>query len=310
MVLYHGFSEPTDYRNGIVSIGNFDGVHLGHRKILQVLVQRAREAGCCSLVLTFEPHPIQILRPDALPPRLTPLLEKSRLIHECGVDHVMAYQTDRALLNLAPAEFFDRMIRKELSAQGLVEGPNFQFGKDRSGTVASLERLCRKYGQTLDIVGAAEDGESMISSSSIRAALSLGDIKQASQLLGRPYSICGLVATGAQRGRTIGYPTANLINIETLVPADGVYACRAIVDGRPWKAAVSIGGNPTFGESDKKVEAHLISFDADLYGAEVALEFIARIRGIKKFGSQDELQQQLAEDVQHAANLVRTVHSD
>lgn len=298
MPVHYGLQDSSAYRNGFLSIGNFDGVHLGHQSILSRLVDRALEARTTSCVLTFEPHPLQVLKPEiAPPPRLTTLEEKTQLILGRGVDHVIVYPTDRNLLDSIAGEFFQKFVIDRFSAQGLVEGPNFYFGKGRAGTIETLRTLCNAHELSLDVVSPLRRGENMISSSAIRRMLAQGDVSAVAEQLGRRYSITGIVSEGEQRGRTLGFPTANLINVETLIPEDGVYAAVVRNEVGAWVAAVNIGPNPTFDVSEQKVEAHLLDFEGDLYGQPLRLEFVERIREVATFSDVHELKQQVENDI-------------
>lgn len=313
MPVHYELELAPDYRDGFLSIGNFDGVHRGHQEILGQLVRQAHSAGTSACVLTFEPHPIQLLRPESAPPRLTTLEQKTQLLQDCGVDEVVVYPTDHVLLELGAEEFFDRIVRGHFAARGLTEGPNFYFGKNRSGTIETLQSLCQREQMSLKVVEPALlDGE-MVSSTAIRRAVEHGEITRANQQLGRPYSMIGRISPGAQRGRTLGFPTANLEEIETLIPGDGVYAAIACLPagveqterrarGR-WAAAVNIGSNPTFADQQCKVEAHLIGFAGDLYGMEIELVFLERIRAVQTFTSVESLKQQVRADVDAAQQI-------
>lgn len=292
-----GLQNLTGHGGCVLSIGNFDGVHRGHQAILSTLKDHARRLAVPAIVLTFEPHPATLLKPGYSPPRLSTPARKAELISELGVDVVLEYETDWALLNLSPREFFDEMILGTLHAMGLVEGPNFYFGKGRAGNVQVLEEFCRTAGCFLEVVPPTLAGETIVSSSLIRQLLSEGAVEQAAHLLGRYYETSGIVRVGAQRGRTLGFPTANLEEIETILPADGVYAAWARVQGRESPAAVSIGPNLTFDDGRRKVEAHLLQSSGDFYQAEMTLRFVKRIRGLQKFGSVNELQSQINEDI-------------
>lgn len=303
MGLITSLADPRLPRGALVSIGNFDGVHAGHAILLGSLVERARAAGRASLVLTFEPHPLTILRPGAIPPRLTTPQRKAELMARLGVDEVLAYPTSSELLSMSPQEFFDEVLIKRLDIAGLVEGPNFLFGAGRRGDVALLERLCASRGMVCHIVDPVQvDGE-WISSSSVRRALSEGNVETASRLLGRPYRLAGLVVSGAQRGRTIGFPTANLAEIATVIPRDGVYGGIATVAGIRYPVAMNIGANPTFGEADAKVELHLVGYAGDLYGSVLEVDFLGRLRDTQSFSSLDALKSQLERDVIAAKQL-------
>lgn len=307
MPLHNGLKNFVTDQNCFLSIGNFDGVHLGHRSILSRLVELAQSNNCQSVVLTFEPHPIQLLRPEFAPPRLTSLREKSDLILATGVDNVVVYPTDEALLNLTAEEFFQQIVVDHFQAQGLVEGPNFFFGKNRAGNVQSLAELCDTHEMSLNILSPLENSGEMTSSSAIRRAIENGEMRTARNQLGRAYSISGKVIQGDQRGRTIGFPTANLSDVETLIPADGVYAARVKLADKTYSAAVNIGPNPTFGIESKKIEAHLLNFNGDLYGTTLQLEFIQQIRSIQSFNSAEQLKQQINQDLLKVSEILSDV---
>ena len=289
---------PYSLRGGAVSIGNFDGVHLGHARIIERLREMAKSLGGPSIVFTFDPHPVRLLRPDKAPPPLTWTDRKAELLAELGVDAVIAFPTDERLLALTAEEFFTQIVRESLSATGMVEGPNFFFGKNRAGNITLLAQLCTATGMQLTIVEPLKAGEDYVSSSRIRTLIAGGDVGQARELLTQPYRIRGMVIHGAARGSKIGYPTANIDAIDTLVPAHGVYAGRAYVGLERRPAAINIGPAPTFGEDAVKVEAHLIGFHGSLYGQPIEVDFLTRLRGVQTFGSVDALQAQLAVDVQ------------
>ncbi|MBT4865690.1 MAG: bifunctional riboflavin kinase/FAD synthetase [Planctomycetaceae bacterium] len=305
MELQRGFDNPAAYRGGYVSIGNFDGVHRGHQSIVSVLVAQARQAGVTAVVLTFDPHPIHLLRPQHAPPSLSTIDRKAELLQGCGVDCVIAYPTDEALLDLTPEQFFERIIRSELNVLGLVEGPNFFFGRDRAGDIETLHSLCDGAGLSLDVVPALQFGDRMVSSSAIRSDIAAGRVSHAVDLLGHPYRLQGNVVKGAERGSVLGFPTANLEQIETLLPADGVYAGMAQVSGTSLAAAVNIGHNPTFDEAMRKVEVHLIDFNGDLYGERLEVDLFERVRDIVQFDSVEALKQQLLNDVEQVRAVAK-----
>jgi len=294
---------PPELTGGAVAIGNFDGVHRGHARLVERLVAQAQKVGGPSVVFTFDPHPLAILKPEWLPTPMTRSERKADLLGQLGVDAVIAYPTDRALLDLTPQQFFDLIIRQRLKAKAIVEGPNFNFGKDRAGNVEVLRRLCANAGTTLEVAEpVAIDGE-LISSSRVRSLIQSGAIGQANQLLTQPYRLTGIVGRGAERGRTIGFPTANLEQIQTVLPALGVYAGRAWVDAKPYAAAINIGPNPTFGENAVKIEVHLIDFNGNLYDRPLAVELLDRLRDIQPFPHVQALIDQLRLDVAEAQEL-------
>jgi riboflavin kinase/FMN adenylyltransferase len=298
VTLYRQIDElPETFRGGAVSIGNFDGVHAGHAQIIGRLVARARQLGGPAVVFTFDPHPARLLRPDAVPEPLTWTERKAELLGELGVDAVIAYPTDRALLELSAREFFDHVIIERLGARAVVEGDNFAFGHNREGTVEMLHQLAEAAGIETEVIAAIDvDGEA-VSSSRIRRLLRDGDVALARQLLARPYRLRGRVVHGAGRGDSLGFPTANLADVDTLVPAEGVYAAVCMIDGQPQPAAVNIGGNPTFGETEIKLEAHLIDLRQSLYEETLPLDFLARLRGTRKFDGIEALKAQIGRDI-------------
>ncbi len=298
---------PDVCRRGAVTIGNFDGVHRGHQALLAELRACAQTAGGPAVALTFDPHPLRLLRPDQPMPVLTTLADRAGLLHRAGVDHVVILRTTPAMLQLRATEFYDQVLRGNLQVRALVEGANFAFGHNREGTIDTLAELCRRDGLPLAVVPPFAWLGGPVSSSRIRATLREGDVEQAADLLSRPYRVWGLVGAGAKRGRALGFPTANLEQIVTLIPADGVYAVRVLRQGRRLPGAANVGPNPTFGEQVRKVEVHLLDFDGDLYGEELAVEFIARLRDTRKFAGVDELTAQLRVDVEQARRVLAPV---
>ncbi|NOZ39129.1 MAG: bifunctional riboflavin kinase/FAD synthetase [Planctomycetes bacterium] len=304
---------PTTAKGGAVAIGNFDGVHLGHLQIVRRLLERAREVGGPAIVFTFDPHPVRLLRPAECPPPLTWTERKAELLAAHGVDKIVAYPTDEALLGLSAQDFFDKIVCEALDARAMVEGPNFYFGHNREGDVELLGKLTAAAGMTLDVVeplsvGDKAIGEQLVSSSLIRQLIAEGQVARAAELLSAPYRIRGMVTHGAGRGAKLGFPTANLEAVDTLLPLAGVYAGRAWVGAKsrgtkPRAAAIHLGPNPTFGEGHLKVEVHLIDFEETLYGLPLEVEFLERLRGVEKFEEQGALVEQLQRDIGRAREI-------
>jgi riboflavin kinase/FMN adenylyltransferase len=305
MRLIRGFTDPAAYHGGFVTIGNFDGVHRGHQSMIAALVGHARRDNVPAVVLTLDPHPIELLRPEQAPPNLSTLQQKADLLQNCGVDCTIAYPTDLEFLQRSPEQFFQQTILGELQARGLVEGQNFCFGHNREGDIATLQALCDGADLLLDVIAPVKAGKKAISSSVIRARVAEGDVKQAAVLLGHRYLVQGTVSRGAQRGRTIGFPTANLEHVATLLPPEGVYAGYGRIEDRFYPAAVHIGANPTFDDQRFKLEAHLIGFEGNLYDQKLDVEFIERIRDVHRFDDVDALRQQLQEDVEKVLAMVQ-----
>ena len=297
---------PADLRRGAVTIGNFDGVHRGHARIIERLLVNAGEVAGPAIVFTFDPHPVRLLRPDAAPPPLTWTDRKAQLLDELGVTAVIAYPTDDTLLSLTPGAFFENIVRDQLGARAMVEGPNFYFGRGRVGNIDVLGQLCQQTGVSLEIVPPLIVGEQFVSSSRVREAIAAGNVDLARQLLIRPYRIRGMITHGAGRGAKIGFPTANVAAIDTLLPGQGVYAARAIAQSGSWPAAVNIGPNPTFGEHALKVEVHLIDFAGSLYGQPLEVDFLAHLRSIQTFPSVEALEAQLFHDVAVARRIAES----
>ncbi len=282
-------------RGGYVAVGNFDGVHRGHAHLLGRLRAKADAAGVPAIALTFDPPPVAVLRPDTAPAPLTWIARRATLMERAGAGEVGVFRTGAWLLGLTAREFFDRVILGQFAAKGMVEGPTFGFGRDRGGDAELLGSWCSEAGLDFEVASPTRSGDRIVSSSRIRRALAEGEASEAAEMLGRPHRIRGQITHGAGRGAGIGFATANLDGIDTLIPADGVYATLAHVEGSgtPWPAACNIGPNPTFGEQVRKVEAHLIDFRGDLYGRTVELDILERIRATRRFAGLDDLLAQI-----------------
>jgi len=287
-------------RSGAVAIGNFDGVHLGHARIVERLIAWARQVAGPAVVFTFDPHPVRLLRPDEAPPPLTWTDRKAQLLAELGIDWIIAYPTDEALLSLSPREFFDTIVRDRLDARALVEGPNFYFGRGRQGTIDVLRQFASEANIPVEVVEPLLIDGQYVSSSRVRRLVAAGDVAEAAGLLTRPYRIRGMVTHGAGRGGRIGFPTANVDAVDTLLPAPGVYAGLAHAAEGQWPAAINVGPNPTFGEHSLKIEAHLIGYAGSLYGQPLEIDFLRRLRDVQTFAGVDALRTQLARDVESA----------
>jgi len=295
----------------VVTIGVFDGVHRGHRVIISRAVERAREAGLPCVVLTFDPHPSEVVRPGSHPAVLTSARRKAELVEELGVDVLCVLDFTLPFSRLAPAEFAHEVLVAHLHAAAVVVGENFRFGHRAAGDLAVLQELGSRFGfatEGVPIVGGGpnggDSGSAAYSSTYIRSCIDAGDVAAAAEALGRPHRLEGVVVRGDMRGRELGYPTANLQTTPyAAVPADGVYAGRLAHGGRSDVAAVSIGSNPTFDGTERRVEAYLLDFAGDLYGEHVALDFVARLRGMERFDSVADLLAQMALDVEQTRVL-------
>jgi riboflavin kinase / FMN adenylyltransferase len=307
MQVLHGLRGLRQAPEGaVMSIGNFDGIHLGHARILE----RARELrnGAPVVVVTFEPHPLTVLRPEAAPPRLTTPAVKEQILSEMGVDRLVVLPPAPEVLNLT-AEQFWAILRDEVQPRHLVEGESFYFGKGRGGDVRRLREWSAGTAVELHVVEAVEVVLSdlavvPVSSSLIRWLLANGRVRDAAMCLGRAYLLEGEVVKGYGRGRGIDMPTANLRCGDQMIPLDGVYAGRCEVDGRTFPAGVSVGTMPTFGEHERQVEAHLVDFDGDLYGKTMRVELLDWLREQRKYGGIEPLMEQLKRDIDQTRRRV------
>ena len=295
---------PPDALGGIVAIGNFDGVHRGHQAMLVRARAVAEKLSAPTVVVTFDPHPVKVLRPEVNLPVLTQIEDRSRLLRQHGADAVIVLPVSADLLNMGPEEFFQSVVVDQLQARGMVEGPDFRFGKDRAGDTSMLRELCSSSGIELTVIEEVTATSEMISSSRIREQMSSGNVSDAAQLLGRAPFICGVVVQGDGRGRKLGYPTANLRIPDVLIPPDGVYAGRTAINGRNVPVAISVGSNPTFDSQERRIECHLIDFDSNLYGLSLQLEWVERIRDLTRFESVQELKRAIEQDVETCRQIV------
>jgi riboflavin kinase/FMN adenylyltransferase len=290
--------EASFLQDSWVTIGTFDGVHRGHQTLLRQLVTEAQADHSQSVVLTFHPRPASVLQGVSGPFYLTSPEERAEQMGKLGVDVVFTLPFTRQTATTSAEEFMQQ-IHKHLGLRALLVGEDFALGRGREGNPARLRQIGQSLGYAVHVITRTADGEQPISSTRIRTLLNEGNVTTAAALLGRPYSLQGEVVHGAGRGRTIGIPTANIAYWpEQILPANGVYACRAAWQGQAWPAAANIGLRPTFnGEKTLSIEAHLLDFSGDLYGQTVRLEFLQRLRGEQKFASVAALIEQIREDI-------------
>lgn len=290
-------SSPPDAGPSAVALGAFDGIHLGHRAILGTAVALARQGKIRALACTFDRHPMEVLQPDRAPMPITTLEERLELIAGTGIDTTVVIPFTPAVASVEAKAFVQDVLIGTLEAREIVVGFNHRFGRGARGDTQLLESLAAPLGFRAHIVPALMVDGVAVSSSEIRAALQRGDLPNAERLLGRPYSIRGEVVRGAGRGRTLGFPTANVKTERPLGLPVGVYVCRLLVGARQHQAVVNVGYRPTFGETDLSVEAHVLDFAGDLYDQKVTLTFLRRLREERKFPSVDALKEQIAIDV-------------
>lgn len=301
---------PPDVRGGVLTVGNFDGVHLGHQGILHTARGLADACGAAVVALTFDPPPDLVLRPTDQPQRISPHAERCRLLRAAGADWVVTLRSEPALLGMEPKAFVQDVIVSRFAPAHLVEGHNFFFGRRRRGTVQTLQELGRGAGFTVHVIEPVAldfaDGPARISSSLIRRFVAAGRVADAARCLGRDFALFGTVIPGQGQGRVLQFPTANIDPSEQVVPADGIYAGWATVAGQHSAAAISIGNKPTLGPiPGRTVEAFLLDISGDCYGQPMELSFVGRLRDQQKFIAVGELQRQIAKDVERVRQLCR-----
>ena len=315
MQRWHGLDAvPSGWGRCVVTIGVFDGVHRGHAEIIAQAVALARERGVPSVLLTFVPHPSEVVRPGSHPPVLTTIVRRAELVEQLGVEVFCALPFTFEFSHMPPDEFAHHVLVERLHASAVIVGENFRFGHRAAGNVAVLERLGETFGFTAHGIPLLRDGETPISATYVRSCVQAGDMVGAAEALGRSHRVDGVVERGDQRGRELGFPTANLrTEAWAAVPADGVYA------GRVWRldewgrtapgpplgaAAISVGTNPTFEVRQRRVEAYILDYDGDLYGDAIGVEFLARLRGMEKFDDVADLVAQMRADVADTRRLM------
>ncbi len=299
---------PPGLRGAVYAIGNFDGAHLGHRAVIARAKALARTRGAPSAVLTFEPHPVDYFVGKPVVFRLTPFAAKAAAIAALGVDGLVCLTFDAALAGLTAEAFVERILIGALDVGGVVVGWDFHFGKNRSGSPAFLQDAGERWGFEVDVVAKVETGDggemSVISSTAARRALEAGDVEAAARHLGHPYCVSGTVISGQQLGRTLGVPTANIALDPTNRLAHGIYAVRVRIDGAAHGGVASFGTRPTVDNGPPLLETYIFDFDADIYGREMEVEFVARIREERKFDSLEALKAEMARDMERARAIL------
>ncbi|NUO18234.1 bifunctional riboflavin kinase/FAD synthetase [bacterium] len=291
----------------VVTIGSFDGLHMGHRQILNRVMNNAQQRGAVPMAVTFDPHPRSFLAGDQRNiSMLYSLEERLKLIETVGIEHVYIIEFMESIRNLTPRKFVEQFFVKNWNAVQIVAGYDHTFGKDREGDHESLLSLGKEYGFQVEIAPPVIMNDQVVSSTAIRRLIMEGDLPLANQMLGRKFSLTGRVVRGFGRGRRLGCPTANLSEFGSgkIIPRDGIYAAIAETGGYAYPAAVSIGFNPTFGGQMHSVEAHILDFDSDLYDRLVTLRFVKRLRGEIKFSGEEALSAQMKQDVQDIRSIL------
>jgi riboflavin kinase/FMN adenylyltransferase len=306
MRIVRGLKNFTErLTNPVLTLGNFDGVHLGHQAIFRKVVARAADIGGTSIAFTFEPHPLKVIAPERSPRLLNTFHGKMKLLAASGIDVVICANFTRAFADQNPDDFAHEVLHEKIGVREVYVGYDYAFGKGREGSIESLKRMGRTYGFEVGVIEAVEVNGVVVSSSVVRDMVSEGKVDDAAKLLGRHYAIEGEVVHGVERGHKLGFPTANLRTANELIPAYGVYAVLASLDGRSMKGVASIGIRPTFDAGPVSVEVYLLDFEGDLYGKQIEVSFIQRLRGEEKFSDAEGLVRQIKKDVKQAELILK-----
>jgi riboflavin kinase/FMN adenylyltransferase len=298
------------FNNPIVTLGNFDGVHLGHQTIFGRVKEEAQRKNGEAVVITFEPHPLKVLSPKTCLPLLTPFRKKMMLIEKSGIDTVLCIEFTLSFSRISPFDFVKNILIEKVKVKKIVVGYNYHFGRKQRGNVQILKQICKLFQVDVEVVDPLRIGSTTVSSSKIRQLIREGEVEEASKLLGRNYPVIGKVVQGAKRGQTLGFPTANLEITEELYPKKGVYAVEVVWNQKLLNGLANVGMNPTFLSAQAKegtplsIEVHILNFHQDLYGEEIQVNFKKRIRDETRFNSPSELMEQIKKDVQWVSENV------
>ena len=285
------------FTNPIITLGNFDGIHLGHQKIFKKVIEEARQVHGESVVITFEPHPLKVLYPEHCPPLLTPFRKKMMLIEKTGIEKVLCIKFTKAFAEISPVEFVKNILVDKVKTKKIIVGYNYRFGKGKSGDVEILKNHCQRFGVEVEVMEALIIDHTIVSSSMIRELIKEGDVEKASTLLGRDYPVIGRVIEGSKRGHTLGFPTANLEISEELYPKPGVYAVAVEWKHQLFNGLANVGFNPTFNAKVFSLEVYILNFHREIYGDEIQVKFVKRIRDEVRFDSPSQLIDQIQKDI-------------
>jgi riboflavin kinase / FMN adenylyltransferase len=294
-----------DFTSPVVTIGSYDGLHLGHQAIIKRVIELAKEGKGDAVVLTFEPHPVKFLHPELHIPLITPYRKKMMLLAQFGIDVTINLPFSKDIARMSAQQFIEEIVWKRIAPRRVVVGFNFTFGKGRTGSPTELEKIGKRLGFAVEIVPPFRAAGEIVSSTRIRELIEAGDIKEANYMLGNNFFMLGKVIHGHARGKGLGFPTANLEVTQDLYPNDGVYAGTVIVDDRRYNGVVNIGTNPTFGDGQLAVEVFLFDYQGDLYGRELQVALVGKIRDEQTFPSPDLLVRQIEQDIQRAKEILR-----
>ncbi len=312
MNIIHDLNELTEpLRNPVLTIGNFDGVHKGHLALFEKVLERAKAIHGQSVVMTFDPHPIKVMSPGNGPPLITPIEQKLELISNAGIDVILCLPFSFEFASMPAEDFVRRVLMDRIGVKEIVVGYDYSFGNKRQGDVSLLREMGNKLGFRVHVTGPIHLDDAVISSTSIRRFVQEGNLVDAKKFLGRDYQIGGTVVKGKGRGeRLLGFPTANLKPIDELIPKRGVYAVTVRIDDKDYCGVTNIGYNPTFGDDTLSVETHILDFSENIVGRKIKVRFIQRLRDEMTFGDVKELSDRIAQDIEQARELTKTLLKD
>lgn len=302
--VFRGIDTIERLNSPVLALGNFDGVHLGHQSMLKAAMERAADIGGLSVVFTFDPHPVKVLAPEKYLPLITPVEKKIQLMDELGLSAVVCAEFSIDFAKLSPKQFIKDLLVDKIGAKEIVVGFNYSFGRGREGGIDSLREMGEEYGFKLHVVEPFRVGGIVVSSSKVRGAIWSGNARLAAALLGRPYGMEGVVVPGRNRGKKLGFPTANIETRGELFPKSGVYATIVILKGKRYKSVTNVGKQPTFSDGVFSVEAHMFDFDMDIYGEQVEVLFIERVRDEMAFPGPEALVEQIKLDAAKAKEIL------
>jgi riboflavin kinase/FMN adenylyltransferase len=288
------------FKDTVLTLGNFDGLHRGHIKIIKLVSARAKKLGVKSALYTFDPHPLKVVAPEKSPPLMLTIKEKARLVESYAVDYMIVANFTKEFASKDPREFVKEVLVDRLRAREVIVGHDYAFGKGKRGTIHFLKELGKEFGFKVTVVDAFKLAGKVVSSSRVRAEVKGGRLRSAAKLLGRDFKVLGKVVRGTNIGKTIGFPTANIMPITELRPKEGVYAVRAEIDGEKVNGVANIGVAPTFGGKEETIEIHLFNFKKDIYGKIITVAFIRRLRGERAFRDKEALIRRIKKDIERA----------
>ena len=294
------------FKNPVLAIGVFDGLHLGHQDLMRTTVRKARQIKGTAAVMTFSPHPVQVLHPEDHLPLITPLPYRLKLLENCGIEVCLVVHFTKKFSHLTPEQFIRRYIVKTVKAKIIIVGDDFRFGQDRAGTLNLFQEAGKKYGFSVIGLHQVKRNKKIISSTLIRRWITEGKFTQAARLLGRPVALYGKVVRGSHRGKSLGFPTANINLSQEVIPPLGVYAVNVFWEGKKYRGVANLGRRPSFSRNGRvKLEVHILNFHKNIYGKEIKVELLKKIRSEKYFSSREKLIRQIHQDAKKARNFIK-----